>query len=175
MNKLKTIFSSGAVAQALGVVPVTLRMLRQRGVCDYGHVVEGGEDNPRSRRRYDVREVCMMGVAFTLSRFGFDQEEAFQIVNNSDEIKNAIAAVFFDADDTPDRIMCVVDGNGESENGDGWSNLVYLSLPEWKANAASAFEATDALTKEPAEALLSVNISAVARRVIKALRASDEG
>lgn len=175
MNKLKTIFFAGAVAQALGVAPITLRMWRERGVCDFGHVIEGGEDNPRSRRRYDIREACMMGVALTLSRFGVDQEQAFRIVSNSEEIKSAIAAVFFDADDAQDCIFCLVDGNGASENGDGWSYLAYLSLADWKAHAASAFEVTDALTKEPAEVLFSVNVSAIARRVVKALRVSDEG
>ncbi|MBN8933485.1 MAG: MerR family transcriptional regulator [Rhizobium pusense] len=175
MNKLKTIFFAGAVAQALGVAPITLRMWRERGVCDFGHVIEGGEDNPRSRRRYDIREACMMGVALTLSRFGVDQEQAFRIVSNSEEIKSAIAAVFFDADDVQDCVFCLVDGNGGSEDGAGWNNTLFLGLADWKTNAASAFEATDALTKEAAEVLLSVNVSAIARRVIKALRASDEG
>lgn len=95
MSKLKTIFFSGPVATALGVGPTALRMWRERGICNFGHVVEGGEDNPRSRRRYDVREACMMAVAVSLSRFGVDLEKAFNIVTGSEDLKNTIAAQFF--------------------------------------------------------------------------------
>ncbi|WP_416407850.1 hypothetical protein [Agrobacterium rosae] len=174
MSKLKTIFFSGPVATALGVGPTALRMWRERGICNFGHVVEGGEDNPRSRRRYDVREACMMAVAVSLSRFGVDLEKAFNIVTGSEDLKNTIAAQFFDAGE-PDQIFCLFDGNGSSEDGSGWSNALFLSLTEWQKHVATAFEATDALSPEPAEAVLSVNVSAIARRVIKALRASDEG
>ncbi len=173
MNKLKTVFLAGAAAQAIGVSPITFRHWRARGVCDFGQILEGGEDNPRSRRRYSVSEVCMMGIATYLARFGFDLEEAFRIVAGSEDIKNAIAAEFFEAGE-PDRIYCLVDGSA-SEDGSGWNNSLFLSLADWQAHVPTAFEATDALTKEAAEVVLSVNVSAIARRVIKALRASDEG
>ncbi|EGP58472.1 hypothetical protein QYR00_12470 [Agrobacterium tumefaciens] len=174
MNKLKTIFFAGAVAQALGVAPITLRMWRERGVCDFGHVIEGGEDNPRSRRRYDIREACMMGIAVSLSRFGIDLEQAFSVVTGSEEIKIAVDDAWHNTG-KPDCVFCLVDGNSASEDGSGWSNMLFLSLANWKDQAASAFAATDAISYEAAEVLLSVNVSAIARRVIKALRASDEG
>lgn len=174
MNKLKTIFFAGAVAQAIGVSPITIRHYRDRGLCDFGHVVEGGEDNPRSRRRYTYNEACMMGIAVSLSRFGIDLEQAFIVVTGSEEIKNAIQHAWDNADQ-PDCVFCLVDGNGASEDGSGWSNMLFLSLAKWKDQAASAFAATDAISYEAAEVLLSVNVSAIVRRVIKALRASDEG
>lgn len=174
MNKLKAIFFAGAVAQAIGVSPITIRHWRERGICHFGHIVEGGEDNPRSRRRYDVREACMMGVAVSLSRFGLELEEAFNIVTGSEALKNTISAEFFGAGE-PDQIFCLVAGNSASEDGSGWSNVLFLSLADWQAHVATAFDATDALTRERADTVLSVNVSAIARRVIKALRASDEG
>ena len=174
MEEFMTTYFAGAVAEAIGVGPGTVRMWRDRGICNFGTVIEGGEDNPRSRRRYDVREACMMGMALYLSRFGIDLQQAFTIVTGSEDVKNTIAAVFFNADE-PDCIFCLVDGNGGSGDGAGWGNLLFLKLDQWKAHVATAFEATDVLTKEPAEAVLSVNVSAIARRVVKALREADEG
>ncbi|CUX41097.1 conserved hypothetical protein [Agrobacterium genomosp. 5 str. CFBP 6626] len=175
MNKLNPIFFAGAVAQATGVSPITLRHYRDRGFCDFGHVIEGGEDNPRSRRRYDVREACMIGIAVSLSRFGVDLEQAFSIASKSQSIEYAIEGALKDAD-KPDCILCYVGANNFAEDDSAWGNFVVLPLPDWKANAATAFEATDAFPGgDPAEVLLSVNVSAIARRVIKALCGSDEG
>jgi hypothetical protein len=174
MNKLKTLYFAGAVAEAIGVGPGTIRMWRDRNVCDFGTVIEGGEDNPRSRRRYDVYEACMMGMALYLNRFGIDLPQAFNLVTGTEAVKSAISTAFFDADE-PDCIFCLVDGNGASDNGAGWGNLLFLKFDQWKAHVATAFEAVDLLTKEPAEAILSVNVSAIARRVLKALREVDEG
>lgn len=175
MNNLNPVFFAGAVALATGVSPITLRHYRDRGFCDFGHVIEGGEDNPRSRRRYDVREACMIGIAVSLSRFGVDLEQAFGIASKSESIQFAINDVWTDAD-KPDCVICYVGENNFAEDGSGWGNFVVLTLPEWKANAAMAFDAIDAFPGgNPAEVLISVNISAIARRVIKALCGSDEG
>ncbi len=174
MSKLKSHYFAGAVATAIGTTPVTLRMWRDRGICDLGSVEEGAEDNPRARRRYSLLEAGQMGVAVYLSRFGWSLEEAFNLVTGDDKIKAAIVSVVLDAE-ASDTIISMVDENRSAEEGYGWRNLVILSKDEWVANAASAFDAVDFLTKAPVDGFFSFNVSSISRRVIAALKAiADE-
>lgn len=174
MSTLKTHYFAGAVAAALGINPVTLRMWRDRGYCDLGAVEEGAEDNPRARRRYTAMDACMMGVAIYLNRFGWSLEEAFGQATRRQEVRAALVAVILE-NPRPDTILSMVNANASSEEGNGWGNILFLSLEDWKKNAATAFDATDYLTGQEADGFFSFNISAIARRVTAALVNASEG
>jgi hypothetical protein len=158
MSKLKATYFAGVAAEALGKDPVTLRMWRDRGYCQFGSVEEGMRDNPRARRRYTLAEICLMGVAVTLNAHGWDMEEAFNHVSNNPMFFEAVAAAVVQLP-RPDTIFNFV-------MGDGWSNSVVLSGDEWKALAGTALDANDLLTGAAAEVVVAVNISAIARRIL---------
>jgi hypothetical protein len=161
MSKLKGTYFAGVAAEALEKDPVTLRMWRDRGYCDFGAVEEGMESNPRARRRYTLAEICLMGVAVTLNRLGWDMEEAFSRVSNDDQFRQAVAAVIVNLPH-PDTLFTFV-------MGDGWSNSLLLSAGEWKAFPTNALDAQDTLTGSAAEVVMAVNVSAIARRVLAKL------
>jgi DNA-binding transcriptional MerR regulator len=170
MTQYKSYYLAGSAAAALGVTPVTIRTWRDRGICQLGAIEEGAEDNPRSRRRYSIADICTMAIAIVLGRQGFSMDEAFNRATGMQDIREAIAAV---VTETPaeDRILTTVGAACGDEGGSLWSNMVSLSLPEWKAHIATAFDATDWLDGTAGEYVQSVNVSAVARRTLAKLAA----
>lgn len=162
-------YFAGEAANVLGIEPITLRVWRDRGICNFGHVDDAMKDNPRARRRYSESDVVKMAFALTLARFGFSHEEAFSIADTRLEIKKAVIEVLTEhcADDL--IFAFVAAGVSESRSAD-FSNSLFLRMQQWQRHAHTAFEAEDALRQHRTEVFLSINVSALARRVIKALR-----
>ncbi len=167
-------FFAGEAANVLGIEPITLRVWRDRGICNFGHVDDAMKDNPRARRRYSESDVVKMAFALTLARFGFSHEEAFRIADAQVEIQKAVLEAAADASVDDLIFAFVAAGLGEGSAPD-FSNSLFLRMQEWQRHAHTAFEAEDALRQHPTEVFLSINVSALARRVVKALREGVEG
>ncbi|WP_312946338.1 hypothetical protein [Agrobacterium sp.] len=170
--KFKSFYLAGATATVLGVAPATLRQWRDRDICHLGSIEEGAEDNPRSRRRYSLVDICKMSIALAMVKNGFSHEEAFNRVTNVPSIHTAVAATVLETGGDDVILTTLITSFGELTV---WANSVTLPLQEWKANIAGAFHAVDPIDTADVECVSAINVSAIARNALKRLATLVDG
>lgn len=168
----KCSYFAGEAAEALGVSPVTLRMWRDRGYSALGSVDVGMESNPRARRHYTTMEICQMAVAIALNHHGFGLEEAFNVAGGQELVAALAGAIAGTAG--PDTVITYVGSDDGGDRRELWSNLVFLSLNEWKTSVPTLFEAKDPLAEHETEIAFVLNVSSIARRILRRLSDAEQ-